>query len=87
MLIEVLINREPIEGTDSDPRVLVKKYLLYGCFFVRLVQRPVGLSRQITPRILTEAMIKGGEEAKRAFNAMMKMKKIDVAAIDTARRR
>lgn len=45
-----------------------------------------GLSWQITPRTLTEAMMKGGEEAKRAFAAMMKMKKIDVAAIDAARR-
>jgi len=45
-----------------------------------------GLFWQITPRTLTDAMIKGGDEAKRVFNAMMKMKKIDVAAIDTARR-
>ncbi len=45
-----------------------------------------GISWQITPRTLTEAMAKGGDEAKRAFNAMMKMKKIDVAAIDAARR-
>lgn len=45
-----------------------------------------GLSWQITPRTLTEAMAKGGEEAKRAFTAMMGMKKIDVAAIDAARR-
>ena len=45
-----------------------------------------GLSWQITPRTLTEAMAGGGDEAKRAFEAMMKMKKIDVAAIDAARR-
>lgn len=45
-----------------------------------------GISWQITPRTLTEAMAKGGEEAQRAFNAMMEMKKIDVAAIDAARR-
>lgn len=45
-----------------------------------------GISWQITPRTLTEAMAKGGDEAKRAFNAMMKMKKIDVAAIDAARK-
>ncbi len=45
-----------------------------------------GLSWQITPRTLSEAMIAGGDEAKRAFDAMMKMKKIDVAAIDAARR-
>ncbi len=44
-----------------------------------------GLSWQITPKTLTEAMKKGGEEAKRAFNAMMKMKKIDVALIEKAR--
>jgi predicted 3-demethylubiquinone-9 3-methyltransferase (glyoxalase superfamily) len=45
-----------------------------------------GLSWQITPRTLTEALTAGGAEAKRAFAAMMKMKKIDVAAIDAARR-
>lgn len=45
-----------------------------------------GISWQITPRTLTEAMSKGGDEAKRAFEAMMQMKKIDVAAIDAARR-
>jgi len=45
-----------------------------------------GLSWQITPRVLTEAMEAGGEEAKRAFEAMMDMKKIDVAAIEAARR-
>jgi predicted 3-demethylubiquinone-9 3-methyltransferase (glyoxalase superfamily) len=45
-----------------------------------------GLSWQITPRILTEAMAAGGAEAKRAFAAMMTMRKIDVAAIEAARR-
>ncbi len=45
-----------------------------------------GLSWQITPRALTEAMAAGGEEAKRAFTAMMDMRKIDVAAIEAARR-
>jgi predicted 3-demethylubiquinone-9 3-methyltransferase (glyoxalase superfamily) len=45
-----------------------------------------GLSWQITPRTLTEAMTAGGGEAKRAFSAMLTMKKIDVAAIDAARR-
>lgn len=45
-----------------------------------------GISWQITPRTLTEAMSRGGEEAKRAFTAMMNMKKIDVAAIDAARK-
>ena len=45
-----------------------------------------GLSWQITPRVLTEAMAASGEEAQRAFAAMMTMKKIDVAAIAAARR-
>ncbi len=45
-----------------------------------------GVSWQITPRALTEAMAAGGAEAKRAFDAMMTMKKIDVAAIEAARR-
>lgn len=43
-----------------------------------------GISWQITPRVLTEAMAAGGEVAKRAFAAMMPMRKIDVAAIEAA---
>ena len=45
-----------------------------------------GVSWQITPRTLTEALAAGGAEAKRAFDAMMTMQKIDVAKIDAARR-
>jgi predicted 3-demethylubiquinone-9 3-methyltransferase (glyoxalase superfamily) len=45
-----------------------------------------GLNWQITPRTLTEAMAAGGDEGKRAFEAMMTMRKIDVAKIDAARR-
>ena len=45
-----------------------------------------GLSWQITPRVLTDALAAGGEEARRAFEAMMDMTKIDVAAITAARR-
>lgn len=45
-----------------------------------------GLSWQITPRVLTEALAAGGDEAKRAFEAMMPMRKIDVATIEAARR-
>ncbi|MFO1184950.1 MAG: VOC family protein [Bauldia sp.] len=43
-----------------------------------------GVSWQITPRVLTSAMAKGGEVAKRAFAAMMPMQKIDVAKIAAA---
>jgi len=45
-----------------------------------------GLSWQITPRVLTEALAAGGAEARRAFSAMMTMRKIDVATIAAARR-
>lgn len=45
-----------------------------------------GYSWQITPRALMEAMSAGGDEAKRAFEAMMTMTKIDVAAIEAARK-
>lgn len=44
-----------------------------------------GLNWQITPRALTEAMAAGGDEARRAFEAMMTMQKIDVAKIEAAR--
>jgi predicted 3-demethylubiquinone-9 3-methyltransferase (glyoxalase superfamily) len=37
-----------------------------------------------TPRVLTDAMIQGGAVAKRAFEAMMQMRKIDVATIEAA---
>ena len=46
-----------------------------------------GLSWQITPRALTDAWTDPDRAAaKRAFDAMMKMRKIDVAAIEAARR-
>ena len=43
-----------------------------------------GISWQITPRVLTDALAIGGVEARRAFTAMMEMTKIDVAAIEAA---
>ena len=45
-----------------------------------------GLSWQITPRALTDALAAGGDESKRAFAAMMTMQKIDIAKIEAARR-
>ena len=46
-----------------------------------------GLSWQITPRVLMEATTdRDTAAAKRAFDAMMKMKKIDIATIEAARR-
>lgn len=45
-----------------------------------------GISWQIAPRVLTEALAAGGDEARRAFEAMMAMRKINVAAIVAARR-
>ncbi len=45
-----------------------------------------GINWQITPRTLMEALAAGGAEAKRAFEAMMEMGKIDVAKIEAARR-
>ena len=45
-----------------------------------------GISWQITPRVLTDSMAAGGDEAKRVFAAMMQMGKIDVAEIEAARR-
>jgi len=46
-----------------------------------------GVSWQITPRALTAAIADNDRAAaKRAFDAMMGMKKIDIAAIEVARR-
>lgn len=45
-----------------------------------------GVNWQIVPRTLFEALAAGGDEARRAFTAMMTMKKINAAAIDAARR-
>ena len=43
-----------------------------------------GFSWQITPKALLDALHLGGEPAKRAFEAMMTMQKIDVATIEAA---
>ena len=43
-----------------------------------------GVSWQITPRALTDALAAGGDVAQRAFTAMMDMTKIDVANIEVA---
>ena len=45
-----------------------------------------GVSFQIVPRVLMAGIGAGGAEAKRVFDAMMTMRKIDVAAIEAARR-
>jgi len=45
-----------------------------------------GIFWQITPRVLTDALAAGGAGAKRAFEAMMEMGKIDIAKIEAARR-
>ena len=36
-----------------------------------MVSRQWGISWQITPRVLTDAMVKGGDVARRAFQAMI----------------
>jgi hypothetical protein len=46
-----------------------------------------GVSWQITPRVPTDALAACGDKAKRAFDAMMHMGKISVAAIEAAMRR
>ncbi len=47
----------------------------------------MGISWQITPRVLTEAYTSPDRAAaKRAFAAMMEMGKIDIAAIEAALR-
>ena len=43
-----------------------------------------GFSWQITPKRLLELTSEGGERGKRAFQAMMTMRKIDIAAIEAA---
>ena len=43
-----------------------------------------GFSWQITPRRLLELTSAGGDRGKRAFEAMMTMKKIEIAALDRA---
>ena len=43
-----------------------------------------GVSWQITPKVLTDSLRAGGDRAKRAFEAMMPMSKIDIAAIEKA---
>lgn len=45
-----------------------------------------GVSWQITPRALLDGLSAGGDEGKRVFDAMMKMRKIDIATIEAARK-
>ena len=45
-----------------------------------------GLSWQITPRVLIDAMTAGGDQAQRVFEAMMTMKKIDISTVEAALR-
>ena len=45
-----------------------------------------GISWQITPRALLDALAAGGDEAQRSFEATMTMTRIDIAAIEAARR-
>ena len=45
---------------------------------------PWGFSWQITPRRLLELTAQGGDPGKRAFQAMMSMRKIDIAKIEAA---
>ena len=53
----------------------------------RWSQEKWGLSWQITPRVLIEAIADPDRAAaKRAFDAMMQMRKIDIAKIEAARR-
>ena len=72
-----------IEGVEA---------LLMRCLSLHLIEGSIDAVEGvvhvtwITPRVLTEALAAGGDEAKRAFDAMMGMTKIDVAAIEAARR-
>jgi predicted 3-demethylubiquinone-9 3-methyltransferase (glyoxalase superfamily) len=43
-----------------------------------------GFSWQITPKRLLDLQAEGGDKAKRAFEAMLTMKKIDIAKIEAA---
>jgi predicted 3-demethylubiquinone-9 3-methyltransferase (glyoxalase superfamily) len=43
-----------------------------------------GICWQITPKLLSDAMAGGGTAARRAFEAMKTMKKIDIAALKIA---
>ena len=45
-----------------------------------------GISWQITPRVLTDSIAACGDVARRVFEVMMTMHKIDIAAIEAARR-
>jgi predicted 3-demethylubiquinone-9 3-methyltransferase (glyoxalase superfamily) len=45
-----------------------------------------GISRQITPRVLTDALAVGCAEAKHVFNTMMEMDKFDITKIEAIRR-
>jgi hypothetical protein len=68
---KVLLKKVTGSGHISDGKVDVIQFhavITLAAFFCN----------KITPRVLTEALAAGGDEARRAFDAMMGMKKIDL---------
>ena len=83
LVVEFTIAGIPCIGLNGGPAF---KHNEAFSFQIATDDQQETVSWQITPRVLTEALAAGGDEAKRAFGAMMGMKKIDVAAIKAARR-
>ena len=89
--------REAAKCLRSDGCLDIQPDLMANaCPWCGRTSEPTGLLRHVAcattdracpgklRRVLTEAMAAGGAEAKRAFDAMMDVKKIDVAAIEAA---
>ena len=83
LVVEFTIAGIPCIGLNGGPAF---KHNEAFSFQIATDDQQETVSWQITPRVLTAALAAGGDEAKRAFGAMMGMKKIDVAAIEAARR-
>ena len=83
LVVEFTIAGIPCIGLNGGPAF---KHNEAFSFQIATDDQQETVSWQITLRVLTEALAAGGDEAKRAFGAMMGMKKIDVAAIKAARR-
>jgi predicted 3-demethylubiquinone-9 3-methyltransferase (glyoxalase superfamily) len=66
--------------------IILAEFTVLGVSCLGLNGGPEFRHSEAFSRALTDALAAGGDEAKRAFEAMMPMKKIDIASIEAARR-
>ena len=83
-------NRARIESENANRRSDAEReattFKDASVTLIRQASNTGQLYGSVAVRDLVEALAAGGDEATRAFQAMLTMKRIDIAAIDAARR-